>query len=737
MRRKLSLLVLGICLVLSNQMEVKAEQVAITNVNFISSNSGKSHILEEAIPQDTLPIEDRGTSQNEESITEKESVLEETTESMQEERIILTLDQKDALVNGVPYTLNAPPIAIEGRTYLPLRFIGEQVLHAQLDWQPENETITISKDGKQIIVVVGKNIALVNGEEIELDAPPIVKEGSTLLPVRFISEQFNIISSYDKVTKEITLVGPSKGTNTKPIASFNFSESTYVAGQVVSAISASYDPDGHKLIDKLWCIVGEKTITNKELSNMFRTPRTGTYTIGLQVQDEYGLWSDWTYQDITILPNQAPTITYLGTEKKEYAQGEELVFQYLYENEEWETIINQKWTYRKEGEDRSKAILGKPEALFTEGTYIIGLELDDAYGNRSQIVESNIHITDEVLKQELAFRFTEGNIGDIIDNYQGFNYREYQDVKLSSKTTVAGTMIMSDSPEVVMREGILYRDSIQGTGRILIHHINSFSDTSTMDGNKRLVMVAENKTNEVATITLTNKTIKGPVDDILLLGQKVLNEYLVGSAPETMTLMPGEKKYIYDSKTKWIKGSCIAGLMDVETTGQVMFTMAAVSQESTLDTMDGMELLLKQVHPRGTFDTIAINYSIILDGSIPEKMLIGIGQEEWIKGYDAITNEVTYSTGNFGMSYYITITAKEDTGIILNPRADMFRGAIEWQGVGVYNIPKIGNIYSNTAKAVSLGTINAGETKTIEYMLPNGSSAPVLLGFIPKSYWNN
>ncbi len=737
MRRKLSLLVLGICLVLSNQMEVKAEQVAITNVNFISSNSGKSHILEEAIPQDTLPIEDRGTSQNEESITEKESVLEETTESMLEERIILTLDQKDALVNGVPYTLNAPPIAIEGRTYLPLRFIGEQVLHAQLDWQPENETITISKDGKQIIVVVGKNIALVNGEEIELDAPPIVKEGSTLLPVRFISEQFNIISSYDKVTKEITLVGPSKGTNTKPIASFNFSESTYVAGQVVSATSASYDPDGHKLIDKLWCIVGEKTITNKELSNMFRTPRAGTYTIGLQVQDEYGLWSDWTYQDITILPNQAPTITYLGTEKKEYAQGEELVFQYLYENEEWETIINQKWTYRKEGEDRSKAILGKPEALFTEGTYIIGLELDDAYGNRSQIVESNIHITDEVLKQELAFRFTEGNIGDIIDNYQGFNYREYQDVKLSSKTTVAGTMIMSDSPEVVMREGILYRDSIQGTGRILIHHINSFSDTSTMDGNKRLVMVAENKTNEVATITLTNKTIKGPVDDILLLGQKVLNEYLVGSAPETMTLMPGEKKYIYDSKTKWIKGSCIAGLMDVETTGQVMFTMAAVSQESTLDTMDGMELLLKQVHPRGTFDTIAINYSIILDGSIPEKMLIGIGQEEWIKGYDAITNEVTYSTGNFGMSYYITITAKEDTGIILNPRADMFRGAIEWQGVGVYNIPKIGNIYSNTAKAVSLGTINAGETKTIEYMLPNGSSAPVLLGFIPKSYWNN
>ena len=734
MKRKLSVLVMGICLVLSNQMEVKAEQVAKTNVSFIN---GKSSILEETIPKDTLPIEEGGTFQKEEPIAEKESTLEETTETVQEEQIILTLNQNDALVNGVPYTLNAPPMAIEGKTYLPLRFIVEQVLHAQLDWQPESETITISKDDKQIILVIGKNMALVNGEEIELDAPPIIKGGSILLPGRFISEQFNITISYDKVTKKITLTGFTKETNTKPIASFNFSMPTYVAGQVVSATSTSYDPDGHKLVDKLWCIVGEKTITNKELSNMFKTPRAGTYTIGLQVQDEYGLWSDWTYQDITILPNQAPSITYLGTEKKDYAQGEELIFQYLYENEEWEAITNQKWTYRKEGEDKSKAILGKPDALFTEGTYIISLELDDAYGNRSQIVETNIHITDEVLKQELAFRFTEGNIGDIIDNYQGFNYREYQDVKLSSKTTVAGTMIMSDSPEVVTREGILYRDSIQGTGRILIHHINNFSDISVIGENKRLVMVAENKANEVVTITLANKTIKGPVDDILLLGQKVLNEYLVGSESEIITLMPGEKKYIYDSKTKWVKGSCIAGLMDVKTTGNVVFTMAAVSQGSTLDTMEGMELLLKQVHPRGTFDTIAINYDITLDGSIPEKILIGTGQEEWVKGYDAITNEVAYNRGNFGVSYNITITAKEDTGIILNPRADMFRGAIEWQGLGVYNVPTIGNIYSNTAKAVSLGTIKAGETKTIEYMLPNGSSAPVLLGFIPKSYWEN
>ena len=731
MRKKLSCLVVAISLLLSNQIVVSAEELVTTEE--VMMNENELDEVEENVQQEVPHLPNDENNEVEEPTLPEE----DSTQYIKGDQIILTLEQSSALVNGKAYTLNTPPIAIEGRTYLPLRFIVEQVLQAQLEWQQETGTIIVSKDGKEIVVTIGKNTALVNGEEIQLDAPPVVKNGSTLLPVRFMSEQFNISISYDKETKIITLIGPDKGPNTKPMASFKFSQSTYVAGQSVSATSMSYDPDGHKLVDKLWCVVGEKTLTNKELSNMFKTPRAGSYTIGLQVQDEYGLWSDWTYQEITILPNEAPVITYLGTEKRSYGQGEDIEYQYFYKNEEWEAITNQKWTYRKEGEPVSKAILGKPDALFTEGTYIVGLQIDDAYGNRSELVEVSVHITDEVVKKELAFRFTEGNIGDIIDNYQGFNYREYQDIENLNKTTIPGTMMMSDTPEVERREGILYRDSIRGAGRILIHHINDFSEASTMGGNKRLVMVAENKTAEPATLTLTNKTIRGPVDDILFLGQKMLSDYLMGSAPETITLMPGEKQYIYDSGTKWIKGSCIAGLMDVDTTGDVTFTIAAVSAGSTLTSMEGMELFLKEVHPRGTFDTVGINYNITLDGSVPEKILIGTGEEEWVKGYDAITSEPAQNKGNFGVSYYITITAKEDTGIILNPRADMFRGAIEWQGLGVYNIPTVGNIYSNTAKAVSLGTIKAGETRTIEYMLPNGSSAPVLLGFIPQSYWDN
>lgn len=649
-------------------------------------------------------------------------------------KVVLTLNNKQAIVNGEMFTLTNPPTVIDGRTLLPLRFVVDQIIGAEVDWNQETKTVTVTKEGTVVVVKIGNKTATIDGLPIELETPPIIKNGTTMLPVRFMSEAFGITTSYDSVTKTITLEGQDTRPNEKPVASFYFKQPSYTAGQTVQAGDMSTDPDGDKIVAKLWRVVGETITTNAELSNIFKTPKAGTYIIGLQVKDSRGLWSDWTEQEITILPNEAPIVTSLSASKSSYAQGENLSFTYTYKNETWETIINEKWMYRHANEDASKAVLGKPKALFTEGDYIITLQIDDAYGNRSEIVEVPVHITSEVLKSELMYRFTEGSIGEIIDNFQGINYQSYAEVFPDQITTVPGTMIMSDSPEVVKREGILYKDKINGTGRILIHHLNGFEN----DASRRLVLVAENTSDQPVTLTLENKTIKGPVSDVLHLGQKLLYDYLQGSPAEIIELQPGERKYIYDSKGyKWTKDQCISGLMDVKTTGEVTFTTAAVGAGTTINNMEDMELLQQDVHPRGTFDTVEINYNLTLDGTQPTKLLIGKGTEDWVNGYDAITLQPVQNRGNFGISYHITITATEDMGIILNPRGTVFKGAIKWENEGVYNVPETGTFSRNTVKSAVLGTIKKGETKTFEYMLPNGSSAPVLIGFIPTAYWNN
>ena len=44
-------------------------------------------------------------------------------------------------------------------------------------------------------------------------------------------------------------------------------------------------------------------------------------------------------------------------------------------------------------------------------------------------------------------------------------------------------------------------------------------------------------------------------------------------------------------------------------------------------------------------------------------------------------------------------------------------------------------VLSTQKVAALVGLIKSGATNEMVYMLPNGSSAPILFGFIPKAVW--
>lgn len=731
---------LGLSLIMGGQCLYATETQPADNADVQQQNHIDDHADFEIIQDNNMVSETDGNTNNE-TVSGDTSDKGITNVDLMN-KVVLTLDSKVALVDGVEYELSSPPTVIENVTLLPMRFVADQVLGAQVDWNADTQTVTMTKDNKTVSVTIDSKVAMVDGLELELQIPPVVKNSTTLVPLRFLSEVFNVTVDYDATTKKITLdkgsqsnnqTGeqiPTKPLNQAPVASFYFPEN-YVAGQVVSAVSESYDPDGDQIVDQLWSVVGtDKTITNKQLSNMFKTPKAGTYTIGLKVQDSKGLWSEWNYQTVTIAPNQAPIITSLAPTKASFAQGETIEFlPYTYENESWEKVTEGKWTYRQAGDSRET--LGKPTALFSEGDYIITLYLDDAYGNRSQAFETTIHISGEVRNTELNYKFSNGLIGEWIDNFDGINYLNYKQAEILDKSYINGTLIMSDSPEEVQGFGILYRDSINGKGRILIHHINQMDTTEK----QRLALVVENPTTSPITVKLMNKSIKGPANDILRVGQICLNEYLSGTIPaETIVLKPGEKKYIYDKN--WTVNSCISAHIDVETDGEAKFTVANLSAADTLDTLDSLYYYQPDgVHYSGTYDKIGINYKLNLSGTEAEKLSLGVANSgEWVVGYDERVPGTIENTGNFGVSYYITVTAQEDMGVILNNRGGMFQGAVKWNNT-VYNMPGKGVFSGTTTKAVVLGTIKKGETVTIEYLLPNGSAAPTLIGFIPKSQW--
>ena len=642
--------------------------------------------------------------------------------------------QQIVTLNGHVIDQEVKVEAKEDTFFLPARWLAEKLLASYVSLEEEGDILRIRRQGTLILIQNGAQVADINGEKIALKHKVYSVNGRYMISVEDLETLFEIKASYDETTDILNITGEDRRPNDKPQADFYFMKKRYVEGQEIIAVNTSRDPNQDEIVATKWSVGTEDPVIADQLSEIFTKPKAGTYTVGLQVQDGRGLWSDWTYKTIEITENQPPVIKTFTTDKASYQPGENITFDYTYTNEEGETITNEKWMYRKSTQEAKLAVLGKPNALFTEGDYIVTLQIDDAAGKRSKVVETTVHIEGEPIRSEFDYFFKEGKIGDRIDNFDNNNYRtEYADAKVAEEGVVSGTLIMSDSPETVKRMGVLYEDTMEGKGRILIHHLNQISDDEAKGKKQKLALLVSNDGEETVNLTLSNEAIKGPSTDITRIGQKVVYDYLAGTSARTITLNPGEKQWIYSQN--WTINQCISGMLDVEVNGAVRFSVAAIAEDITLEQIDDLERLPADgVHISGSFDTIGKTYVLQLDGSQPTKLLLGDKtSEEWIKGIDVRTGTTTENKGNFGVSYYVTITAEEDMGIFLNSRGGGIQGAIKWEDGNVYNVPTQGMLAHLTTRAAVIGTIKKGETKTFEYILPNGSSAPVLIGFVPAS----
>ena len=71
-------------------------------------------------------------------------------------------------VNDTPLEMDVSPIIVEGRTLLPIRYIAEP-LGATVGWDGTEKKVTVSLDDIFIELWIGKNAARVNGVEKPID----------------------------------------------------------------------------------------------------------------------------------------------------------------------------------------------------------------------------------------------------------------------------------------------------------------------------------------------------------------------------------------------------------------------------------------------------------------------------------------------------------------------------------------------------------------------------------------
>lgn len=106
-------------------------------------------------------------------------------------------------INGQDIEVETPYVVGDGVTLVPVRVITE-AFGAKVDWIADTRTITLEYPDVNIIIQIGNRVAEVNGKAETLLAPPeLTPSGYTMVPLRFISENFGADVSYDEATADI------------------------------------------------------------------------------------------------------------------------------------------------------------------------------------------------------------------------------------------------------------------------------------------------------------------------------------------------------------------------------------------------------------------------------------------------------------------------------------------------------------------------------------------------------
>lgn len=116
----------------------------------------------------------------------------------------LAIGSATAYVGESGYQLDTAPLLHKNRTYVPVRFVAER-LGAQVAWEPGKQEVTIQKGSTTIHWIVNERKAIVDGRAVTFDAPLLLKNQRTLLPVRLAAELLGSSVEYMPSSKTVLI----------------------------------------------------------------------------------------------------------------------------------------------------------------------------------------------------------------------------------------------------------------------------------------------------------------------------------------------------------------------------------------------------------------------------------------------------------------------------------------------------------------------------------------------------
>lgn len=303
-------------------------------------------------------------------------------------------------------------------------------------------------------------------------------------------------------------------------------------------------------------------------------------------------------------------------------------------------------------------------------------------------------------------------------------------------------LLLSDSPEMVPDDGIMYQDTVKGDIRLFFHHVNATQEP------KKIVVLLVNNTTEAADVIINRHGLGGPDLDYLAVGKIAQLNYLNQEEVELIHVPANGTAHLVSvlQDTVVLPNELVNGIYDFKTKIplKVVVMMLPVDAEPAEFAATAPVLPTDSQRLRGTFpgsDRIIVPskvYNAKQDG-IMAITLADHKLDTYVSGIDATDGSTTLNYGNYGVVYklFIPTAFEQQYAVYLNPRGGEYAGGIKVkyrrQDETTIATPADRLFFgSKTVRDVAqLGSFDGGQSLWLTFSPPGASNLPVKIILAP------
>ncbi len=113
-------------------------------------------------------------------------------------------------VNGKPVTFGGTrPVEIGGSVLIPLRAVVES-LGAEIKWEAATQTVRGKKGSREFELRIGSRDAMVNGMPKTLNTPAQLMSGATMVPLRFVAEALGAEVGWNAASQQVLITAATE-----------------------------------------------------------------------------------------------------------------------------------------------------------------------------------------------------------------------------------------------------------------------------------------------------------------------------------------------------------------------------------------------------------------------------------------------------------------------------------------------------------------------------------------------